>query len=207
VATTARPTARAERITAPVRLSLALLGLGISAYLTAAHYSSPSVLACPSNSTFNCEKVTTSPQSEVFGIPVAVLGLAYFVFLAGFEVVSRYVDIRVRGLTLVYQRFLVSALGIGFVIYLIAQELLVIKAVCLWCTAVHVVAFLYFLTALLPFLLPAAWPEPVTQQPGRMRSRQRATSSARSAASLSRSGRPRSHRSRVARSRSSDRRA
>jgi len=32
-----------------------------------------------SNSTFNCEKVTTSPQSEVFGIPVAILGLFFFV--------------------------------------------------------------------------------------------------------------------------------
>ena len=35
--------------------------------------------------------------------------------------------------------------GMGFVIYLISQELLVIKAVCLWCTSIHVIEFLLFL--------------------------------------------------------------
>src|SRR5262249_56424983 len=61
---------------------LSIGGLGVSIYLTIAHYNSSVTLACPASSTSNCEKVTTSAQSMVFGIPVAVLGLAFFVFLA-----------------------------------------------------------------------------------------------------------------------------
>ena len=36
----------------------------------------------PESGLVNCTKVTTSPQSYVFGIPVAVLGLAFYVFAA-----------------------------------------------------------------------------------------------------------------------------
>ena len=36
-------------------------------------------LVCSDTGAINCTKVTTSPQSVIFGIPVAVLGLAYFV--------------------------------------------------------------------------------------------------------------------------------
>ena len=59
-------------------LLLSLFGLGVSIYLTITHFS-PHALVCVANATFNCEKVTTSPQSEIFGIPVAMLGLFFFV--------------------------------------------------------------------------------------------------------------------------------
>jgi uncharacterized membrane protein len=35
--------------------------------------------------------------------------------------------------------------GMGFVIYLLSAELFSIKAICLWCTSVHVVTFLLFI--------------------------------------------------------------
>ncbi len=62
-------------------LVLALGGLGVSIYLTIAHYNTTVTLACPATSHINCEKVTTSAQSVVFGIPVAVLGLAFYIFM------------------------------------------------------------------------------------------------------------------------------
>src|SRR5665213_2052470 len=54
-------------------------GLGVSIYLTLAHYSKAVTLVCSNTGAINCEKVTTSPQSMIFGIPVAVLGLFFFV--------------------------------------------------------------------------------------------------------------------------------
>src|SRR5579875_3900362 len=60
---------------------LSILGLGVAAYLTYEHYTGSKTLACPSagaHSLINCAKVTTSPWSVEFGIPVAVLGLVYF---------------------------------------------------------------------------------------------------------------------------------
>src|SRR5262249_51974426 len=62
-------------------LVLSLGGLGASVYLTLAHYSSSVTLACSATATINCEKVTTSAQSVILGIPVAVLGLAFYVFM------------------------------------------------------------------------------------------------------------------------------
>src|SRR4029077_17264516 len=59
---------------------LALAGLGVSIYLTIAHFTESALAGCSESGLVNCTKVTTSPQSYVFGIPVAVLGLAFFVF-------------------------------------------------------------------------------------------------------------------------------
>src|SRR5262249_58411811 len=62
---------------------LALGGLGVSVYLTIAHFTSPRILVCSEKGFVNCATVTTSPESMVFGIfPVAVLGLAFYVFMA-----------------------------------------------------------------------------------------------------------------------------
>ena len=35
--------------------------------------------------------------------------------------------------------------GIGMVVYLVAQEALVLHTICLWCTGVHVLTFAMFL--------------------------------------------------------------
>ncbi len=42
----------------------------------------PTAMSCPDNGVINCVKVTTSPQSMIFGaIPVAVTGLGYFALM------------------------------------------------------------------------------------------------------------------------------
>ena len=64
------------RVAAPL---LCLAGLGVSAYLTIAHYNAKVILACPATGIVNCAKVTESPQSAILGVPVALLGLLYFV--------------------------------------------------------------------------------------------------------------------------------
>jgi uncharacterized membrane protein len=45
-------------------------------------------------------------------------------------------------------RLALAVLGIGFVLYLVAAELLIIKAICLWCTSVHVITFAQLLVVL-----------------------------------------------------------
>ena len=58
--------------------AVSIAGLGVSIYLTITHFDKVA-LVCSDSGAINCEKVTTSPQSYVFGIPVAMLGLAFFV--------------------------------------------------------------------------------------------------------------------------------
>ena len=66
------------RWTAPVTVALSLAGLGTASYLTYMHYTEPAGLACPDTGVVNCLKVTTSAQSMVGPVPVAVLGVVFF---------------------------------------------------------------------------------------------------------------------------------
>jgi uncharacterized membrane protein len=119
---------------------LSLVGLGVSTYLTIVHFVGNQILACPSKGggAINCEAVITSPQSYVFGIPVAILGLGYYVVMTAINSPWAW---RSSSRRIHKARLALSVLGIGFVLYLVAAELLIIKAICIYCTAVHVVTF------------------------------------------------------------------
>ena len=126
---------------APSTLIASAAGLGVSIYLTIAHYTTTVSLACPENSTINCEKVTTSPESFVFGIPVAVLGLVYFVAML---VLNSPVAWRSTAPLIRWTRQLSAFVGAGFVCWLVYAELFKVDAICLWCTSVHVIDFALF---------------------------------------------------------------
>ena len=49
-------------------LILSIAGLGVATYLTITHFDKVA-LVCSNSGAINCAKVTTSPQSYVFGIP------------------------------------------------------------------------------------------------------------------------------------------
>ncbi len=122
--------------------ALAILGLAVSAYLTYAHYTESTLAGCSDKAGLvDCGKVTTSPESAVFGIPVAVLGLAFYLFAVA--IMSPYAwRFARREVALV--RMLSLVVGIGFVIYLIYAELFDIGSICLYCTSVHVITFALF---------------------------------------------------------------
>jgi len=120
---------------------LAIAGLGISTYLTIAHFIGTQSLACSDSGIVNCAKVTTSPQSEVFGIPVAILGLGYYIVAVAMY--SPWIWNSARK-ALHLAQIIFAVLGIVFVLWLITAELIIIKSICLWCTGVHVVTFALF---------------------------------------------------------------
>jgi len=120
---------------------LALAGLGVSIYLTIAHFTQSALFACSESGLVNCTKVTTSPQSYVFGIPVAVLGLAFFV--AAVILMSPWAWRSARREVHLIRLASVVA-GVGFVLYLIYAELIIIGSICLYCTSVHVITFVLF---------------------------------------------------------------
>ena len=131
---------------------LSFAGLGVSIYLTIAHFNQSVSLICPASSTINCEKVTTSPQSELLGIPVAVLGLAFYVFMVAANSPWAW---RATWPPLRWARTGSVVVGILFVLYLIYCELFRIGAICLWCTSVHVITFALF--ALIMFSASAGY--------------------------------------------------
>jgi len=125
-----------------VTLVLALGGLGVSIYETWAHYNGSHLFACNGNGSENCTAVITSPQSMVFGvIPVAILGLAFYVFVVAIMTPWAW---RMQRREVHLVRLASMTAGMGFVMYLIYAELYQIGSWCLYCTIVHIITFLLF---------------------------------------------------------------
>jgi uncharacterized membrane protein len=124
-----------------VAFLLAILGLGISSYETWAHFNGSHLAGC-STTGGGCTAVITSPQSMVFGvIPVAILGLAFYV--AAVPLFSPWAW-RMKRREVHVIRLASMVVGMGFVMYLIYAELYQIGSICEYCTGVHIVTFLLF---------------------------------------------------------------
>ena len=130
---------------APVTLALAAAGLAVSVYLTLVHYTTTVKLACSTTGVVNCEKVTTSPQSMIAGVPVALLGVVFFVVAAALclPVAWRSQAPAVRAARVGWM-----VAGVAMVLHLVYAELFQIDAVCLWCTSVHVITVILFAAVL-----------------------------------------------------------
>lgn len=122
-------------------LVLSVLGLLVSAYLVYEHFTSATTFACPGNGAINCVKVTTSSYSKVAGVPVALMGLLFFVALTALclPMAWRSGNRNVRRL-----RLAGATAGMITVLYLVWVELFKVDAICLWCTAVHGLTFVLF---------------------------------------------------------------
>jgi uncharacterized membrane protein len=121
-----------------VTLLLSIIGLIGSIYLTISHFDTR-FFVCPELGP--CEKILTSNSSHFLGIPVPILGLAYFapMTLLCLPVAWRATDQRIH-----LARLVLSILGIGMILYLFAEELFIIQSLCVWCSAIHLVGFLLF---------------------------------------------------------------
>ncbi|MGW6276240.1 vitamin K epoxide reductase family protein [Kribbella sp. NPDC055071] len=122
-------------------LAVSIVGIGVAAYLTYEHFTAGTTLACPETGVVNCFKVTSSQYSKLFGIPVALLGLLFFV---GMTVLSLPPLWRTTSPWPGRLRLAAVLVGVVFVCYLIWAELFQIDAICLWCTVVHVLTLVLF---------------------------------------------------------------
>ena len=119
-------------------LLLSIIGLVGSIYLTISHFDTR-FFVCPELGP--CEKILTSNSSHFLGIPVPILGIAYFLPMSVLclPVAWRSVDRRIH-----LARLLLAIVGIGMVIYLFAEELFVLQSLCVWCSIIHLIGFLLF---------------------------------------------------------------
>jgi uncharacterized membrane protein len=128
---------------------VSLIGVAVSTYMTIAHFTEAAILACSGGGELSCTAVTTSAQSVFVHIPVALLGLGYFVVLS---VLTSPLIWRRSERWLALVRTALALAGLAFVLWLVAAEVLIIGHVCLWCTGVHIVmiALLLVLTRATP---------------------------------------------------------
>jgi uncharacterized membrane protein len=107
--------------------TLAAVGAAIAGYLTYARFAHTPV-AC---ATGGCEIVQRSDYAELAGIPVALLGLAAYLFLLG-TALSSSEAARAAAAA-------VAVAGAAFSAYLVYVQIAVIDAICQWCVASDVV--------------------------------------------------------------------
>lgn len=107
---------------------VALAGIAVAGYLTWVHFDD-AALVCVAGG--GCETVQESEYAEIAGVPVAMLGLGAYVALLGLIVW----DSRSARLAAA----MIALVGGLFSMYLLALQLFVIEAVCVWCLANDVV--------------------------------------------------------------------
>jgi uncharacterized membrane protein len=110
------------------------------------------VAFCSTTGVINCNKVTSSGNSVLFGsnIPITIPGMLWFVVSGGLALVAlmaiwrnRREPARLRAAHLLW-----GILGMLFVLYLVYAEIVLLHTLCEWCTVVHLLTFATFLLAL-----------------------------------------------------------
>lgn len=135
-------------------LAFLLLGLGASTAATWVHYqlvaSADYISFCDVNATFSCAQAYQSEYGRLLGVPVAVLGVAYFLGLTLLATLGRRLE------ALAGYLFVATGLGLVVVLYLGWATLFVIGTLCLLCVATYVAVIGTF------FVAGAAMPFPLS---------------------------------------------
>ncbi|NEA32798.1 vitamin K epoxide reductase family protein [Streptomyces sp. SID13031] len=132
-------------------LVLSIAGVAVASYLTYEHFTAGTTLACPDTGVVNCLKVTSSEYSKLFGIPVALLGLLFFIGMTALSLPPLW---RTTSPWPSRLRLTAVVVGVIFVCYLIWAELFQIDAICLWCTVVHGLTLVLFALVVIRQALP-----------------------------------------------------
>ncbi|HXL53044.1 MAG TPA: vitamin K epoxide reductase family protein [Gemmatimonadales bacterium] len=115
---------------------LALVGLLVATYLWLYKIGVLGGLQCGTGS---CESVQASRYAELFGIPVALYGVAGYAALMALGLASLRPRVAVDRRVAVLLATL-ATVGFAFSLYLTAIELFVLHEICRWCVASAVIA-------------------------------------------------------------------
>jgi len=115
---------------------LALAGVAVSALSLHVHYCNDPQ-PCSINETWDCGIVNHSPFAEIAGLPVAIIGIAGYLTLAGLALA------RQRALV-----FLCALIGLGFALRLTFIEEFALQVWCLYCVISQAVIALITLLSL-----------------------------------------------------------
>ena len=143
-------------------LGFAALGLAASSASTWVHHrllTDPTyVSVCDVNSTFSCSQAYTSQYGSIDGVPVALLGVVFFLFVIGLVVMCRRSASAERNLP--GYLFAASTIGLAMVLYLGYASYVILGTICLLCVGTYVAVIGLFLTS------GAAAKEPMSSLPG-----------------------------------------
>lgn len=129
---------RITRVKLLVLVVMSIFGLAAALeVLTTYYYLGQTPPGCSPSGFFNCDKVLGSSYSKVFGIPLELFAVAYFVVNLVLVYLIAFGSERVFRLSL-KTIFAWRFLGLLLVPYLVIIELFILHAVCIYCTMMHV---------------------------------------------------------------------
>lgn len=124
---------------------LDVIGLAIASYLSVVELGG-GVPAC--GPIKGCEEVALSEYSRIGGVPVAVYGVGLSLILLSLAIVWWKTDLY----ALLLAHYGLSLAGVIFEVYFLYLQLVVIRAVCVWCTTYGLSLVLRFVIALVVWL-------------------------------------------------------
>lgn len=125
-------------------VTLSVLGMLVSIYMSIYKLTSNNAMCLGSG---DCSTVNASPYAEVYGIPVAFVGvLGYFAIFALLIFQNRLGDFIQQNSTLAV--FGLALTGFAFTVYLIYLEIYVIKALCPFCITSQITMTILFMIAI-----------------------------------------------------------
>ncbi|MBI2361365.1 MAG: vitamin K epoxide reductase family protein, partial [Deltaproteobacteria bacterium] len=132
-------------------LGLALIGMGLTAYLTFSYWAGEALAGCTPGSA--CDIVLSSPWSKLFGLPTSVWGFLAYATLGGISFIRR-ADIHWK------LAWTVSLFGALYSLYLTGVSFIALDSACPYCLAslLLLLTILGVVTAQRPKELPRfAW--------------------------------------------------
>lgn len=163
---------RISRLKLLVLVAMSLFGLWASGTVLVIFYTLNQQLPlCPTGTFlgihFDCGAVLGSAYSKIFGVPLELLAMGYFLVNLGLVYFVAFGSARISGATLEIL-FGWRFIGIIIVPYLLFVELFIIRAICVYCTMMHVaiIADFIVISYLLFFGKNAMWHEEELPQPG-----------------------------------------
>jgi len=130
-----------------ILIRIAIFVLGLCGFMVARHIykhknDNKNPLVCPIQ--FDCHTVVHSDYSKLFGIPVEILGMIYYMTISFAYLFFIFTD-NVVPMTLVGFIILLSFLAFLFSVYLIAVQIFILKKGCSWCIVSAFICLLIFI--------------------------------------------------------------
>lgn len=121
----------------------ALIGFGDAIFLTVKYYTG--TINC--SIWFGCHKVLKSSYADIFGIPIALFGVVYYLFIL-FSALAYW-----QSAKNIFANILafIPSLGFLFSLYLVYLQLVVIKYICIYCMLSALSSTLIFILSLIIF--------------------------------------------------------
>lgn len=116
------------------------LGILITGYLIYQHYKPAGDSFCNVSQFINCDIVNKSEYSELFGIPVSILGFLTYV---GFFVATFFRK-NFENTTILAALTLILGIGVAFSGWLTYVEFFKLYAICIFCLAQQILILLLF---------------------------------------------------------------